>query len=314
MSDWGFDFVRVPMAYPCYLDFDRSRDITPEEVYQFDDQAVDLVSEFVDMANELGLHVSLNLHRAPGYCINAGFREPYNLWKSEEAQKAFYHHWGFWAKRFATLPREKISFDLLNEPAMREDMNDQLSHNEAIPGPLYREVAGQATAAIREANPDRIIIADGNYIGNHVVPELEDLGIGQSCRGYFPHYISHHKAPWAMRDPENAPKPVWPGEMNGQEFNRKSLEEYYEPWGALTARGVGVHCGECGSWNRTPHEVFLAWFGDVLDILTSYGIGYSVWNFIGDFGILDSSRPDVDYEDWNGHKLDRKLLELLQKY
>ena len=26
MSDWGFDFVRIPMAYPSYLEFDRSRD------------------------------------------------------------------------------------------------------------------------------------------------------------------------------------------------------------------------------------------------------------------------------------------------
>ncbi len=24
MADWGFDFVRLPMAYPYYLDFDRA--------------------------------------------------------------------------------------------------------------------------------------------------------------------------------------------------------------------------------------------------------------------------------------------------
>src|SRR5579872_2337935 len=34
MRDWGFDFVRIPMAYPHYLDFDRSRDIQPDEVYK----------------------------------------------------------------------------------------------------------------------------------------------------------------------------------------------------------------------------------------------------------------------------------------
>ncbi len=31
MADWGFDFVRLPMAYPRYLSFDRSKDITIEE-------------------------------------------------------------------------------------------------------------------------------------------------------------------------------------------------------------------------------------------------------------------------------------------
>jgi len=60
--------------------------------------------------------------------------------------------------------------------------------------------------------------------------------------------------------------------------------------------------------------VFIAWFTDVVDILSSHQIGLSLWNFIGDFGILDSGREDVAYEDWHGHKLDRKLLELLKKY
>jgi hypothetical protein len=31
----GFDFVRIPMAYPRYLSFDRTRDITKEEVYNY---------------------------------------------------------------------------------------------------------------------------------------------------------------------------------------------------------------------------------------------------------------------------------------
>jgi hypothetical protein len=77
---------------------------------------------------------------------------------------------------------------------------------------------------------------------------------------------------------------------------------------------VGVHCGECGCWNKTPHDVFLAWFGDALDILTANKIGYSLWNFKGDFGILNSGRKDVDYEDWHGNKLDTKLLQLLKAH
>ena len=31
-------------------------------------------------------------------------------------------------------------------------------------------------------------------------------------------------------------------------------------------------------------------------------------------GVLDSGRSDVQYEDFEGHKPDRKLLELLQRY
>jgi hypothetical protein len=314
MVDWGFDFVRLPMAYPRYVEFDRSKHISPEEVCKINDQEVDRIEACVRKAQQHGLHVSLNLHRAPGYCINAGFYEPYNLWKDKEAQEAFFFHWGMWGKRFKDEPSSKISFDLLNEPALRSDMNDQHASNSPVPGELYRAVAKGATEAIRAANPGHLVIADGNRVGNLVTPELKDLNIAQSCRGYFPGLISHYKAPWANKDPEHCPTPVWPGTMNGEAYGKPRLEEYYRPWIELAASGVGVHCGECGCWNKTPHSVFLAWFADVLDILTANRIGYALWNFRGDFGILDSRREDVEYQDWYGHKLDAKLLALLKAH
>jgi hypothetical protein len=52
----------------------------------------------------------------------------------------------------------------------------------------------------------------------------------------------------------------------------------------------------------------------VLDILTRNNIGYALWEFSGDFGVLNSGRDDVAYEDWHGQKLDRKFLNLLMKY
>jgi endoglucanase len=314
MQGWGFDFVRLPIAYPCYLDFDRTRNITPQEVYNIDEKAVDQIDSLVTMAHKYHMHVSLNLHRAPGYCINAGFHEPFNLWKEEQAQKAFYFHWAFWAKRYKDISSKKISFDLVNEPSMREDMNDQHSRSLAVPGDVYRKVAKAAGQAIHEQNPQHLVIADGNNVGNNVIPEISDLNIAQSCRGYYPHAISHYKAPWASKDPEHMPLPKWPGQTGDQYLSRALLESYYKPWIELTKQGVGVHCGECGCWNKTPHDVFLAWFADVLDILSSNNIGFCLWNFIGDFGILDSRRDEVAYEDWYGHKLDKKLLSLLMKY
>jgi endoglucanase len=314
MRDWGFDFVRLPMAYPRYLSFDRSRDITKEEIYKPDTKVLDEIDQLIFMAHKNGLHVSLNLHRAPGYCINAGFHEPYNLWKDKEAQEAFNFHWGMWAARHKNVSSEKLSFDLLNEPAYIEDMNDQFAKKGAVPGDIYRKVAEGASKAIRAVTPDRLIIADGNGGGNSVIPEIIDLNLGQSCRGYWPGVISHYQATWVWKDPSLAPTPVWPGTIDGKYYGREQLEEFYKPWIALLEKGVGVHCGECGCWKKTPHEIFLAWFGDVVDILTKNGIGYALWNFRGDFGILDSGRTDINYTDWYGHKLDSRLLELLKKY
>ncbi|WP_416864736.1 MAG: glycoside hydrolase family 5 protein [Imperialibacter sp.] len=314
MADWGFDFVRIPMAYPSYLKFDRTRNILPEEVRNIDTEATDKIEELVYLAHKYKLHVSLNLHRGPGYCVNAGFHEPYNLWTDQQALDDFCFHWNFWATRFKNVSRKKISFDLLNEPSNREDMNDQHSKRGSVPGDVYRKMAIAASEAIRSVNKKHLIIADGNNTGSTVIPEIADLDIAQSCRGYTPGIVSHYKAPWAMKDIDNLPEVKWPGQVGDQYLSREMLEKFYEPWIALKNQGVGVHCGECGCYNKTPHDVFLAWFGDVMDILHTNQIGFALWEFKGSFGILNSGREDVDYEDWYGLKLDRKLLNLLTKH
>lgn len=328
IADWGFDFVRLPMAYPFYLDIDRTKPISEEDVRRFDPRRVEEIDRLVSLAHKHGLHVSLNLHRAPGYCVNAGFHEPFNLWRDQAALDAFCFHWSTWATRYRDVSSKRISFDLVNEPSMRDDMNDQHSPSRAVPGDVYRKVAQAAAGVIRAANPAHLVIADGNNMGNTVIPELADLNIAQSCRGYHPAIISHFRAPWAFKNIERMPEPLWPGTVEWhdvdaatgkttvrpEKLGREMLEKSFRPWIELKNSGVGVHCGECGCYNKTPHAVFLAWFGDVLDVLTKEGIGYALWEFSGDFGVLNSGRSDVAYEDWHGQKLDRKLLELLRKY
>ncbi|WP_183558466.1 glycoside hydrolase family 5 protein [Mucilaginibacter sp. SP1R1] len=311
IADWGFDFIRIPVAYPYYLDFDRSKPIRPEDVYKVDEAAVKKIDALIYTAHKYNLHVSLNLHRAPGYCINAGFHEPYNLWVDQAALDAFCFHWGMWANRYKHIPASKLSFDLLNEPTMRVDMNDQLAKRSAVPSDIYLKVARTAIDTIHKISPERQIIADGNNAGRTMIPGLEDLDIAQSCRGYSPETISHYKAPWVYKHPESLPLPKWPNESKHE--GKQLLTAEYQPWIELVNRGGGVHCGECGCWNKTPHEVFMAWFADVLGIFAANKIGFAIWEFDGDFGILNSGRADVVYEDWHGHKLDRKMLQLLQQ-
>ncbi|WP_114747924.1 cellulase family glycosylhydrolase [Pleomorphovibrio marinus] len=314
MEDWGFDFVRIPISYPSYLKFDRSRAIKPDETLNFDENRLQEIDSLVEMAHKYNLHVSLNLHRAPGFCINAGFEEPFNLWEDKEAQEAFAEHWKMWAKRYKNISPKKMSFDLVNEPFKREDPNNQHSPGGPVPVEEYRQVAKVGLDAIRTVDKKRLVISNGNGGGGTAVPEIADLDLGQSCRGYFPSHISHYKASWVYQHPEDLPSVEWPGEYNERYYGREDVEKHYAPWVALIKKGVGVHCGECGCYNKTPHDVFLAWFGDVLGVLHQNGIGFGLWEFSGTFGLLNSGRADVDYEDWYGEKLDRKLLTLLQKY
>jgi endoglucanase len=51
---------------------------------------------------------------------------------------------------------------------------------------------------------------------------------------------------------------------------------------------------------------------DWLDLWKEAGWGWSLWELRGGFGVLDSQRTDVEYEDFRGHKLDREMLTLLQ--
>jgi endoglucanase len=37
-----------------------------------------------------------------------------------------------------------------------------------------------------------------------------------------------------------------------------------------------------------------------------------MWCFRGSFGVADSGRKDVQYENYKGLKLDRKMVELLK--
>jgi endoglucanase len=57
-----------------------------------------------------------------------------------------------------------------------------------------------------------------------------------------------------------------------------------------------------------------AWLKDFLTLWQEAGWGFAIWNFRGSFGILNSQRKDVKYENFKNHLLDRKLLELLQNH
>jgi len=58
----------------------------------------------------------------------------------------------------------------------------------------------------------------------------------------------------------------------------------------------------------------LVWMEDNLRLWKENGLGWAMWNFRGPFGVLDSGRKEVRYEDYHGHKLDRAMLDLLLKY
>ena len=298
IANWGFDFVRLPMCYTLWIENDDP--FAPHE------PMLAKIDRAVDLGRKYGLHIDLNFHRAPGYSVNPERQEPFNLWKDQPALDAFCFHWQLLANRYKGIPSSKLSFNLVNEP---KNPSAEMSRQD------HERVIRAAVVAIRSVDPDRLIIADGLTWGNDPLPELADLNIAQSCRSYLPMGVSHYQASW-VAGADKYPMPAWPGGWNfpGVLWTRATLEGHYAQWARLAGKGVGVHCGEGGAHCHTPHDVFLRWYRDVLEVLTTFNIGYALWNFRGSFGILDSKRQDVSYEDWHGHQLDVKLLELLQQF
>lgn len=302
MAAWGFDFARIPMSYWNWG--------TPDDWYTIDEAVLEDIDEVVEFGTQYGVHINLNFHRVPGYCINGRELEPADLFDDtpenmQQALDAVVYHWQMFSRRYKGIPNTHLSFDLINEPPKNTDRV------------RYEEIVRAVVAGIRAEDPQRLIVADGLDIGRSPVLSIVDLGVAQSTRGYDPMSVSHYTATWVPEDEfETFDPPTWPlrGD-DGKLWDKVALrQKLIDRWQPLVDQGVPVHVGEWGCYNKTPHHVALAWMRDTLSLWKEAGWGHALWNLKGDFGVLNSGRTDVKYEDYKGHQLDREMLELLREH
>jgi hypothetical protein len=186
IAQLGFNFVRLPMDYRCWLKDPGGDD--------FDEAALRQIDQAVDWGRRHGLHVCLNFHRAPGYTV-ARPPEKTSLWDDATTQRRCARHWALFARRYRGIPAERLSFNLLNEPG-------------DVAPEVYAAVVRQLVEAIRAEDPGRLILCDGLHYGNAPVPELLPLRVAQATRGYSPFELTHYRASWANGD--RFPLPRWP--------------------------------------------------------------------------------------------------------
>jgi endoglucanase len=299
MAEWGFNFARLPCSYWVWSSKTSWKIINEAEL-----QALD---QGIELGRQYGIHINLCLYRIPGYCVCGSELEPYQLFNSprdsmEQALEAAVHQWRYLAQRYQDIPSSQLSFNLFNEPPFIVDQS------------RYVEIATALITAIREANPERLIFADGADKGQTPVVDLVDQGIVQSTRGYLPVMVSHYNATWVPANRfESFATPTWPmTDDHGVVWNRDRLRhELISKWQPLTELGAPIHVGEWGCYNKTPHDVCLRWMSDLLALWKEAGWGWAMWNLRGAFGVLDSNRLDVSYEYFHGHWTDRKMLALL---
>ncbi len=302
MRDWGFNWVRLPMDYRFWTD--------PTDPTKIDEKKIEPIDRAIRLGEKYGVHVNICLHRAPGYCIlDFGDNkvtgidntpEKTNLFHDQAALDAFVHQWVYFTERYASIPSEKLSFNLVNEPV--QDAKE------------YARVARAAVAAIREKDAKRLIVTDGCKAGNTPIPELFDTGMLQSAHDYSPFQLTHYHAEWARPGSEGLPLPTWPlKDAQGKVIaDKETIAEQYRSWAELAQHGIPIHFGEMGCNRYTPAEIVHAWFNDTLEMIGGLHSGWGLWNFRGPFGILDTNRPGTQYKNWHGHQLDFALLRILQ--
>lgn len=296
MAKMGCNFVRLPTDYRFFIhDFKYN---------EYDEAFLKVLDKAVYAITSRGMHCSLNVHRGPGYCINGNELEKHNLWVDTIAQDAFTDLWTMFAQRYKDYSSEQLSFDLLNEPPSPGQYGLTRENHKAI--------MSRVAASIRKITPDRTIICDGLCGGHVAAPELSDLNVVMSGRGYMPMRLTHWKADWMKNNGSfDWEYPVWPGmKCDGYEWGRDALLDFYRPWKEMADQGNKVHIGECGCYNKVRNDTALAWYKDFFSVLNELNFGYALWNFRGPFGISEHGREGTRWEMIDGLKVDRDLYEL----
>ena len=224
MAEWGFNFARIPLSYWCWSKED--------DWYNVDEKVLAEIDRVVEFGKQYKIHINLNFHRAPGYCINPPHGKT-NLFEDEEPLKACEFHWRMFAERYKSYSSKYLSFNLINEAPSIEDAK-------------YERVARRLIKTIRDISPKRTIIVDGLDVGNRPLMALTDVdNIIQSGRGYQPMLISHYEASWVYGNgPMYFPKEQlsWPlkegDKLYDKEWLRKTLIRNWRPW---VEAGGNVH-------------------------------------------------------------------------
>lgn len=192
IHDLGFNFVRLPLDFRTYTQAGNWDKFVETEVVKID--------KAIEYGNKYNVHVCINLHRAPGYGVNATtlpVNQQLSLWTDTVAQKAFVKHWEFFANRYKAISPEKLSFNLVNEPSN-------------VTETVYVQVMRKAIHAIHNISPNRVVFVDGMEYGTAIIPVLKDEpNVAQAIHCYDPFGLTHYKAEWVTGSAD-WPVPVWP--------------------------------------------------------------------------------------------------------
>lgn len=270
----GMNCVRIPMNYRLFE--------SDNEPGVYNEKTIERLDRMIDICRKYGVYIILDMHAAPGeqstawHCDNNG--KPARLYTHKDERTRFYNLWRYLARHYRG--EEVIAgYDLLNEPDAPEEYTGMLNQ-------IYRE----ATAAVREEDPDHIIFIAGNsYNRDFTVleaPFAENLA-------YTPHFYLMACTSEPMR---------YPGELGNIQYDKALIETQMNAMDAyMREHNVPCWIGEFGVRLNYPGftEDRLACFTDQLDCICKRRHHYSIWSY-KDIGYLSTAtvKPDSPWMEF----------------
>ena len=283
----GFDHVRLSVNPQPLMDAARHHDSKAEDLGDLD--------AAVKMILDAGLAVEIDMHP------DSDFKA--RLAKEDDFVERFADFWTMVARRYASSSwdPDRVFFEILNEPEMRD---------------AYRwyGVEAKLAAAIRRGAPSNTIIAAGARWDDDddlvFLEPLSDTNVIYVFHFYEPHIFTHQGATWGtyywhwLKDlhypssPENAAQVA---ALVPEARDRLQVIRYgQDHWDASRVeaeinqaaewakqRGVPLICNEFGVFREhSDPQDRAAWIKDVRTTLERHNVGWAMWDYDGNFGVV----------------------------
>ena len=302
----GFDHVRLSVNPQPMMDAARHPNGSAEYFCYLD--------AAVKMILDAGLAVEIDMHP------DSDFKE--RLAKEDEFVERFADLWSTVARHFASRDPDRVFFEILNEPEMRD---------------AYRwyGVEAKLAAAIRRAAPSNTIIATGANWDNDddllFLEPLPDPNVVYVFHFYEPHLFTHQGATWGEyywhwlkglhypSSPENAAQVA---ALVPEARERLQVTRYgQDHWDAsridaeinqaadwARQRNVPLICNEFGVYRAfADPQDRAAWIKDVRTSLERHNLGWAMWDYSGSFGVVTNRETKVKLDETTVRALGLKM-------
>jgi endoglucanase len=285
IKSMGFDHVRLSVN-PQPMWRRGQADRIPADYLGYLDRAVQMILD-------RGLAVIIDIHP------ESDFKQ--KLVTDDGFVEQFADYWRALARHYATTNPELVAFEILNEPEFHDRYR-------------WQGVQAKLAVAIREGAPQHTIIVAGAYWSSEnellFFDPLRDSNIIYNFHFYDPHIFTHQGATWStnyVHYLKELPYPSTPENVQAaaalipDAVNRLQAIHYgLDRWNAARVEGeigqvaawakrwnVPVTCNEFGVYRKAARpEDRAAWISDVRMTLEKYGIGWTMWDYSGGFGVV----------------------------